>query len=798
MPDHQASTHKDPGTISIPRFMPFFWLATALVSGILIADLLKLHWAVWAVTLGLCLLLWLLSRTFTQYFPNSRRLPLIVLAVIFLMGALRYQVAQPKIDPTHSAYYNDRGSVEIVGVVSGPPETRDSYTGLNITVESLTILSSDASLAEPKTIHGQLLLQVMPGSAYAYGDRLSIRGQLQTPPDSGDFSYQKYLARQGIHSLMQYASLRVLERETGNPVLAAIYRVKARSQVVLQQIMPSPESDLLRGILLGDESGLSPQLKAAYKLTGTSHIIAISGFNIAILAGLITTLFNRALGARWGTLAAIGVISLYTLLVGADAAVVRAAVMGSFGMLGVLIGRRGNGLNTLGLAAFLMCLLEPNLPWDIGFQLSFFATLGLVIYASPLQARLLDFLGRHMKEESAKRLSGMLSEYLLFTLVAQVLVLPIMAWHFGTLSWLYLVANPLILPAQPPVMIFGGLALLGGLVHPVLGRILAWLAWPFAAYTNQVVEWLAKIVPQSMSMGFFSFLWVVLYYLLFFILTLSKDRKAFFKGLYQPATLLLTLGCTSLIIWSFSLSSPDGKLSLTLLPGSNNPVVLIESPGGRFVLINGAGRVSALNEALGEALPFGRRQVDVLVIPSCRRDDVIGLTGLAGRVQIGQALWVCDPETIQTTRMLYQGLKSAGVPQRMLEEGAWLDLGEGAVLRLVGGYQKTSAFNLEWQHFSAQLAFGKVEQLSGDAQSTPSLLVLPGDTNPEKLDGIGAASLHPNLVLLPVDAQSLPLDGELHLLSLLDGVQTLRTDQAGWLSVRTDGTRMWLLAEHQP
>ncbi|MCJ7696118.1 MAG: ComEC family competence protein, partial [Anaerolineaceae bacterium] len=515
--------------INIPGFMPFFWLACATLAGILIADLINLPKLVWLILFLLSLLVWLLPLIIKRHWLHPIRnpliiscLPFIVLLTFFFLGAWIYRSSQSDITPTHPAYYNEKGLVQLTGVIIQPPDVRDTYTNLTIRVDSLTPLASDDPLVDPDTVNGKILLQVLPGRQYHYGDLVSLRGSLTTPPDSGDFSYQDYLARKGIFSLMSYARVEVLDTKAANPILATIYALKERSQSVLTKIFPSPESDLLSGILLGNDNGLSPELKDAYQLTGTTHIIAISGFNIAILAGLITALFNRWLGSRWGTLAAILTISLYTILVGADAAVVRAAIMGGFGMLGMLIGRRGNGLNTLGLSALIMCLLNPNLPWDVGFQLSFMATLGLVIYASPLQSRFEEFLGRFLKEETIKRVAGPISEYILFTLIAQALVLPLLAYHFGRFSLSFLLANPLILPVQPLVMILGGVALLGGLLNPGLGSVLAYLAWPFAAFTNRVVIWLAGLFPNALTLGSFSVVWVFIYYILFFTLTLTK------------------------------------------------------------------------------------------------------------------------------------------------------------------------------------------------------------------------------------------------------------------------------------
>ena len=122
----------------------------------------------------------------------------------------------------------------------------------------------------------------------------------------------------------------------------------------------------------------------AFQQTGTAHIIAISGFNISILAGLFVRGFGR-FTRRWvAVVLALLSISFYTLLVGAQPSVVRAAIMGAVGLFGPLLGRRQVGANSLAFVAALMCLFDPTLPWDISFQLSFSGTLGLVLFADPL------------------------------------------------------------------------------------------------------------------------------------------------------------------------------------------------------------------------------------------------------------------------------------------------------------------------------------------------------------------------------------------------------------------------------
>jgi competence protein ComEC len=208
--------------------------------------------------------------------------------------------------------------------------------------------------------------------------------------------------------------------------------------------------------LLGDRSGISEDLEQAYSLTGTAHIIAISGFNMAVLAGLITKLFTRKLGAWRGGALSILTLAFYTVLVGASASVLRAALMGLLGILGASINRRGSGLNSLGLAVWLMLLVNPHLPWDVGFQLSVAATLGMILFSAPMQARLQRWLEarigqaaalraeQHSRRIPADHLSG-----------ASLYPAPDCVPFSGSLATLFLLANPLVLPAQPLVMLLG-------------------------------------------------------------------------------------------------------------------------------------------------------------------------------------------------------------------------------------------------------------------------------------------------------------------------------------------------------
>ena len=778
IPDNAPDTippRRDPTRVHLPEFMPFFWLGWVAIAGTLGADLLRFPWFYWGIGLALSIG-WLVVKAIkTPHKSGNRNLPLSVLVGTFCLAALLYSLSLPKNTPNEVQFYNEKGRLELIGVVVSPPVTQQNSIDLTVRAESLTVLESPKVVSD---IDGKILLQVPLGSTYQYGDRLSIRGELSTPSEGGSFSYRSYLAHQGIYSLSRYASVKLLAHDQSSPILSAIYRLRDQSTAVLAAILPSPENALLRGILLGDDSAISTELQKAYALTGTAHIIAISGFNMAILAGLVSRLFTKRWGARRGGLLAILVLGIYTVFVGASASVVRAAIMGSYAILGALIARRGNVLNSLGLCVLIMVVINPHIPWDIGFQLSAMATLGLALYASPLQSKLEKWLTLKFGEKTSAILSGSISEYFLITLIAQAMVLPLLLYHFKEISPLFLLANPLVLPIQPLVMVLGLAALIGGLLSLSLGRVLCWLVWPFAAYTNRVVTLLASLWPVSWRLPSFSFFWVGLYYLLFFFLTLRKDQNLVEKRTLNAAFALTSLCSVCLLLWSVVASAPDGKLALRVFQTSSEPVVLVRTSAGRYLLVGGSLPANSLAQQVSNALPTFSRQLDYLLIPSCSRDSVSGLFDLTSQLQIQQVVWACDPERLQTTQRLYETFAQEQIDQMRLSDNQVFDLGNGAQAIPSLSEEKLQSLLIIHEGFKSQINFD------------PGYSLLPADLSlliAENLPEVPQYRLAPSSAALMV-AQS----GLDEVISAGFNYQPLYYSQYTWLEASSDGKHLWI------
>ncbi|TSC90843.1 MAG: Uncharacterized protein G01um10142_215 [Parcubacteria group bacterium Gr01-1014_2] len=412
------------------------------------------------------------------------------LILAFSAGVLRFDISESKTEILTN--FNDINSdVQLLGYIASEPQRLIDKQRLLLQIKE--IRASDYVIFTDEKV----LITTNLYPEFGYGDLFLIEGKLQSPKNFDDFDYINYLAKDGIFSLAYYPKISKVSRDDFSrpkeiailenlkiSLFKNIFKVKKVFEESVERVIAEPNAALVNGILLGSRQNIPQDLREAFNKTGTTHILAISGYNITIIGlyiSFLLTFFMRRQKAFWLTV--LGII-LFTILTGASASVVRAAIMGILVLVAYREGRFYSMTNSIIFAGALMIALNPKiLRFDVGFQLSFLATLGL-IYLSPLV------------RDKLERVPNLLNfkENFIATVSAQIMVLPIILYNFGRFSILSLPANVLILPAVPLTMFFGFIAGILGLIWSQFGQVVGLVAWFLAEYEILIVKLFSSIL----------------------------------------------------------------------------------------------------------------------------------------------------------------------------------------------------------------------------------------------------------------------------------------------------------------
>lgn len=412
-------------------------------------------------------------------------------AVFFVFGVFRFeQAANFSIEPRAFESKSFRGIVH-----------RDSERKASVQELVVAVLSADGEKLKPFIA----LVTIRKYPEYKLGDEIIFFGTIKRPENFGDFDYAAYLRGKGIIAVSSFPSAEKVGEGKANPIRLVLSRMKYRFEKNIDLLFSEPYGALLKGLLLGERALLSEDFLTSLKITGTTHIVALSGYNITLVGALMLSfLLWLTVPFRAAFWFACVLITLFVLMTGAAASVVRAGIMGILVLVAKNEGRTYHMTNALVFAAGAMIVHNPFiLRFDTGFQLSFLATCGILYLPSRIEPYL-----RRVKESSrvfgrkervlaqdqeGATFLGRVETIFIETMSAQIFVLPFLIFTFGSISIISPLANALILPAVPYAMGWGFAAAMIGFFFVFLARLVAAIPLFLLFYIIQVIEWLARV-----------------------------------------------------------------------------------------------------------------------------------------------------------------------------------------------------------------------------------------------------------------------------------------------------------------
>lgn len=562
----------------------------------------------------------------------------VMLAVLaFGLGAARHTFSQPNFsNPQTLAYHNAAADdptltptpLTLEGTIIAEPDLRTTYQSVRVAV-NVVLLNGDLQPITAGIMTASLPLE----HDLSLGTQVRLSGNLVTPQQFPGFDYNAYLARQGVHSQLRKASVTRLGiidtwadcrvhwsvAKCGQHMLQLrLVQQRQRLSATIDAIFPpeqETETAYLKAILLGERTALSKQISNDFRRAGASHLLAISGFHIAIVGGALLWLFDRFRLGRRGRWLTVLALWGFILLIGAPPSALRAGLMASAVLITGILDRPASGLPPLALAVLVMTTWNPNYLWWVGFQLSVLATLSLILFAGRMQAAVQN-LPRWLKP---------IALIMLLTVAVQITTLPLVAYTFRQLSLVSLLTNILLTWAQPFALLLGGIATLIGTLHVAAGSLLSWLAWPWLRYSTWIVTTLAALPNASVHLTTWASSWLLSYYGVLLIILwqqslLPEQRFAWIRWLGRHVWALIAIGVLLLsgfVVWQASGAELETK-TVTLYTADIKATLAVSAAGDNTILIQldespYAGQ-DALEDQLAAHLPLFDQTLDAVVL----------------------------------------------------------------------------------------------------------------------------------------------------------------------------------------
>lgn len=438
--------------------------------------------------------IFILAVLLSLYFILIKKFNWIWFLAIMITGVLYYQIFS----------YIQLKSINM------PLNQEGEYTGLIKEVKSS--VNQELKISLIGEYSGDISIKTNLYPEFRYGDVIKISGKINQPKEE----YRSYYLSRGIWGESNFPKLELLERNQGNFIKGKLLVLKERIKNVFKANLSEEKAAFMAGITIGAREDFSKEFKEKMALSGTTHLVALSGYNISIIILAAGLIFGSFFSATVSFYLSILTITLFVLMAGAEASVVRAAIMGAIGLFAAQTERLFNPRNAIVIAAFVMALFNPRiLVFDIGFQLSFAALLGIV-YLAPAFKNL-------FKIESKGFLSW--KENALMTGSAQILALPILLSSFGFFSFTSLLANILILEFMPITMGLGfGMAFFA-LFSGFLAKIVAILTNIFVSYEFFVINIFSKSSMMIKTENFGFYFLIFYYFLIFWFIVIFYNKE---------------------------------------------------------------------------------------------------------------------------------------------------------------------------------------------------------------------------------------------------------------------------------
>ena len=620
---------------------------------------------------------------------------LIPFLLLFLAaGSLAYTFAVDQAGGNIQPYHEQRCTLN--GMVADEPLWHDDRVVFPLKLNSIQV--REERKAATGTVRVTLYRDGEADAALAYGQVVSVRGLLVVPEgkrNPGGFDYRAFLETRGMAAAFYGEANSLVSggfSEGLSPVRLLALELKDKMKAVLQTHLPPDAGGLLVAILFGERQALDPGVEEGVRRSGVAHMMAVSGLHIGLLAALLFVLFKRVGLVGWPAwLLLVSILFAYTYLTGLKPSTLRAFIMIAMGVGALCLGRSKDLPTAVAVAALFTLVYNPLLLFHVGMQLSYGATLSILLFAGPLQQAIALALTRLPVSVFPSTWQDNLGGLIAVSIAAQIGILPLIGHYFKEVSLLALPANVLILPVMALLLGIGLVCAVVGLLMPAIAAFLTLTAYPLLAYILFVTGVLGSLPFAVREVFPPRPLEIFIYYsIILFVVWKGGKIRQFLSSLTPYLNLRVRafylLALLLIIAMPFSWWGlprlQERPLEVVFLDVGQGDAVFMHTPGGMNILLDGGGRPAYMEdiERVGRmvVIPFLEerrvRKLDMVIVSHPHEDHYGGLLAVLDKIPV--ELLVTNAELVDTEsyNRLLTLAEAQGIPRLILERGDVLPL----------------------------------------------------------------------------------------------------------------------------
>lgn len=650
--------------------IPIVLIALAYVLGVL--------WGLYNKCIALFCLILCLSLI------NQKWKVIIISIVVFVTGFLYTSFRIKKFDYKYS---------------SGPITLK-----LEIISEAIEKSKTNSYIAKNDN-NDKFIIYISKEEKIDYGMIVEINGELEIPDTArnrGGFNYRRYLNSQNIFGTIYVNNIEIIELQQND----IIYTIKKSIEKSFLMLLPINHVGILEGMIIGDTSYVTEEIEESFRNSGISHLLAVSGANVAYVLILCKFVFQRVLGRNVSNFLTIIFIVLFTILSGGSASVVRAAIMAIIIIISEFFSQKPNTYASISFAILFILARNPLIICDVGFVLSFSGTLGIVLFEAKIN-NYMESKIKYNKETVYGKVINLMIETLAVTISAQLAVTPIVLYYFNNFSCISILANLVIVPATGSITIVGIVMYITSLIYMPLAKLISYSVYSIIQFVILSSSFFAQLPYSTLLTPTPSIYLIIIYYLALYNMFFKKSRKV------NIAILLIV---SMLIIIS---NFPKSYININMVDVGQGDSIFIETSKGKTILVDTGGTENS-DYDVGEKIliPYildrGARKIDYVFLSHMHEDHVEGVISLIKKLKVENI--IIGRQGVDTT--LYNKIVSLarekGINIIEVKKGDVINI-DGIIFDIILAEEKSA--NLNNTSLVLKMSYGNISMLfTGDIE----------------------------------------------------------------------------------